>query len=176
MEKLTSLAQSLSPYIIISVIGDPIKTLYVSTWATKSPMPHVWTTRLESSAIVNIWDLPSNRDRSASMIPNDSIDHFIILYDTHYRSLFKDKKDLPSLNSIIKGCSGAPVTIIIHGNVKDKDKVHVHLAEPGSYSKIIHVPTKNPKEAAGLVKDISTHIYEQRVSNIDKQIRLLLNT
>ena len=170
MEKLTSLAQSLSPYIIISVIGDPIKTLYSSTWAVKSTMPHVWIIRFDP-VIVNIWDLPSHRDKSASMIPNNSIDHFIVVYDIHYRSLFKDKKDLPSINTIIKGCSGAPVTIIVHG-----EQTENLMIEPGSYTNIISVPTKNPKETSGLIKDISTCIYKTRVAHIDKQIRLLLNT
>jgi hypothetical protein len=134
-------------------------------------MPHVWVKRLnekERPIIVNIWDLPQSRDKSSSMIPNNKIDHFIIVYDPYYRSLFQSKnKYFISLETLIEECPG-PLTIIIHGNGKAPMNIPRHI------NLIVNKP---PSETAGLVRDISTRVYGLRVAHIDKQIsELLLKT
>jgi hypothetical protein len=178
MEQITNLAQSLSPYVIIKVVGDPMKTQYISHWAEKSAMPHVWVKRLNDHApnrpiIVNIWDLPLTRDKSASMIPNDEVDHFIIVYDPHYRSLFKlahSNKEFISLDTLIKECTG-PLTVIIHGKAEE---LELELELIMSIPRHVNVLFKNPTETTGLVRERSHQIYGFRVAQIDKQISELI--
>jgi len=180
MEQIAAVAQSLSPYVIIKVIGDPIKTQYISHWADKSAMPHVWVKRLNDAepnrpVIVNIWDLPLTRDKSASMIPQDAVDHFVIVYDLHYRALFQSKKEFVSLDTLITDCTGL-LTVIIHNNGSGK-KIEIDLnlkLTLDSLPRHVNVLFKSPTETPGLVRELSRDVYRSRVSNIDRKISELL--
>ena len=91
MEQINQVLQSLSPYVVITLLGDPIKSIYAAMWAVKSPMPTVWINKYnyesETKQIVaNIWDLPSNK--KSIMTP----DYTIIFVDYTYRRLASSEK------------------------------------------------------------------------------------
>ena len=174
MEELTQVARSLSPYVVIALEGDPIKTHYASVWAAPSPMPNVWvkkfTTEDKDDIIANMWDIPIGRDKSVIMIPNSRVDHYIIFYDLTYRSmtLKGTVRDLEVFIQEIKG-KGPTVNVIIHGRSTDKeeeDAIKVCRRNNISFQ-------RSPE--TDLIKTICYRVYGQRAALIDKQIKSILD-
>ena len=177
MEGLEQVARSLSPYVVISLEGDPIKTYYASTWAELSPMPNVWVKKYitddKTEIIANIWDIPSGRDRSAIMIPNSRVDHCIIFYDLNYRSM-KLKGTTRDLDVFIRENKtedkGPSLQVIIHG-CSSRNKEEAEVIEVCKRNNISFLLVAGPD----IVKNVCYRIYGQRAAVIDNQIKSMLN-
>jgi hypothetical protein len=178
MEELTQVARSLSPYVVISLEGDPIKTYYASNWAQVSPMPNVWVKRFitdeKAEIIANIWDIPSGRDKSAIMIPDSRLDHCIIFYDLTYRSMsLKEKGHARDLEVFIRENKGKGPTmqVIIHGRGSgDEEAKAIEVCRSNNVGFIRAVEVDSD-----LIKTICYRVYSHRAAAIDNQIKSILN-
>jgi hypothetical protein len=198
MEELTQVARSLSPYVVISLEGDPIKTHYASTWAQVSPMPNVWVKRFvtdeKAEIIANIWDIPSGRDKSAIMIPDSRVDHCIIFYDLTYRSMsLSEKGHTRDLEVFIRenkgkgagtgaGPSPSPspspgpgqsqtMQVIIHGRGSgDEEAEAIKVCRSNNVVYIRQVDVDYD-----IIKKICYRVYSHRAAAIDNQIKSILN-
>jgi hypothetical protein len=152
MEGLNHVLQSLSPYVVISLIGDPVKSTYASSWGTVSPMPNVWINRYDYNGkhiIVNIWDSPKT---------SSNPDHTVIVID-------RKNTQSPRLLDLLSKDNPDKQTVLFVGgeNIEDikdcKDREVKHV---------------NAVDSIDIIRDICFKIYKTRCFTIDKQIRQFL--
>jgi hypothetical protein len=154
MEEFTQIAQSLSPYIVISVVGDSVKTNYIKTWGESSSMPRVWLRRFQTpeghTIIVNIWG-----EERGSIVPPD---HTLIVHDCC--------KDLTKLETCIKEFAKDPLntTVLLH-NYNEKS---------ASMVRQYNLNFVLPEASADFIKETCMHIHGNRVVAIDRQINMLV--
>ena len=168
MEQINQVLQSLSPYVVVTLLGDPIKSIYAAMWGVRSPMPTVWINKYNyesdtKQVIANIWDLPLNK--KSIMTP----DYTIIFVDYTYRRLSSSEK-LFNLADIIDKDKKDCQTVVLIGQSSS-------LTEDERLCRSIGVHYLNVKDKDDipyLVRDKCLDIYRMRCHRVDKSLTELL--
>jgi hypothetical protein len=170
MEQLNMVLQSLSPYVVVSLTGDPTKSSFAAAWGSRSPMPNVWINKFNTAdgkcIIANIWDLPATRDRNSIMIPKCSVDHTVVIFDYSYRSRVVSSGD--KLIDLISKEHPDKQTVIFVGNA-------VNAVADKMLCKTYGIRYLKKDDVSDLVRDICLDTYRVRCYQVDKQIRELLS-
>ncbi len=156
MEGLNNLVQSLSPYIVISLIGDPVKSKLVASWGTVSPMPNVWINRYDYNGkpiIVNIWDC----HKTAS-----NPDHTVIVVDRKQTQSMSAR-----LSDILSKDNPDKQTVLFVGGENNDDIKE--CKERG-----VQYVSSTDVSSSDIIRDICFKIYKTRCFTVDKQIRQFL--
>ena len=163
MEKLNQVLQSLSPYVVISLTGDPVKSIYASMWGNRSPMPTVWVNRFDD-IIANIWDLQASKQ---CMVPPD---HIIIFIDYTYRRMISNEHF--NLSDLLTKENPDKQTVILIGNIgKTTDKDEKLCRTMG----IRCLSINKQEDVLHLVRDKCQETYRTRCYHVDKEIKEILN-
>ncbi len=187
MDKLISLKDSFTPYVIIALAGDESKTELAINWGLRSAMPRLYINNWKKDSyeiICNIWDV--NNRSSYSMIPNNTVDHVILLYDFKFHNhidILKTNLNLErDIIDFVETCTAtfkkSPVSsfcfvkLLLKASEDHKEMLRkatdICVKNNISYEILCEAKVTN------MIKDICEQIFSHRKKEFDKKLKVLL--
>lgn len=169
MERLNQVLESLSPYVVITLTGDPVKSIYASMWGNKSAMPTVWVNRFSvdenTHVIANIWDLPIN---NKCMVQPD---HTIIFIDYTYRRMISNEHF--NLSDLLTKEHPDKQTVILLCKRAGTDDADEKLCRTMGIRCIL---INKQEDVLHLIRDKCLETYRTRCYRVDKEIQAMLKS
>jgi hypothetical protein len=183
-------------HVDFMVIGDPIRSLFLSSWGTETQLPDVYQNIVEykenpedkpEKVILNIWNLSDRTDATYRMFPldgteNTGFDYAIIVYDAITR---KKNEDLGSWVSIKDQVSNRQhpsrkcgVVALLVKTSRTEQREYQHIIDYCNKNNINLIMVDNNKEDLSKMKDLphnlSTITYTERKKYVIQKVREIL--
>lgn len=184
-------------HVDFMVIGDPIRSLFLSSWGTETQLPDVYQNIVEykekpedkpEKVILNIWNLSDRTDATYRMFPldgteNTGFDYAIIVYDAITR---KKKEDLGSWVSIKDQVSNRQhparkcgVVALLVKTSRTEQKEYQHVIDYCDKNNINLIMVDNSKEELSKMKDLPHNLslitYKERKKYVIQKVREILH-
>ena len=184
----------LNQHVEFMFLGDPLKTLVLSTWGKSTDLPGVYNTSYNSSSEIgvihcNIWDLPNNFDPAYRMFPLDGtedtgFDYCIVVYDVTSPKSTSDNnlEKWLSVKDLI--CSRqhpnrlCVVIVLIIKTPRTKEETYEHIkiqcSRQGISVILVDHTAKGIEGIRALPEDLANRVIEQRKEALLSKIEAIV--
>jgi hypothetical protein len=189
MDKLISLKDSFTPYVIIALAGDESKTELAINWGLRSAMPRLYINNWKKDSyeiICNIWDVNNKSSYSYSMIPNNTVDHVILLYDFKFHNhilktnlnLNLEREIIDFVQTFTASFKRSPVSsfcfVKLLLKASEEHQEMLRQATDICVKNNISYEILCESKVTNMIKDVCEEIFLHRKKEFDKKLKLLL--